>query len=50
LLDEDSEQLRTELEKLKAAREERERKLKEVNDPPLREIKRDRRHIPGIYN
>ena len=37
-----------ELQQLRGVRLEKERRAKEIAEPPVREIKRDRRHIPGL--
>ena len=45
----DNERLSEEIRQLRAVRLERERRAKEIAEPPVREIKRDRRHIPGNW-
>lgn len=44
----DNERLRNQLIELKVKRMEREKKEREITEPPKRELKKDHRLIPGI--
>ena len=47
VIEDDNERLQNQLDSLRAARAERERKAKEINDPQPRVVKKDHRPIPG---
>ena len=50
IIDADNDKLKQQLAELRGAREEREKRAKDIAEPPKQIIKKDRRPIPGKAN
>ena len=49
IIEKDNEKLQQQLQELRSKRQRKEELEREVAEPPKRELKKDRRLIPGIY-